>query len=79
MTFGQDSHPWKPACKVLLQIMCPVPGTRMGGLQLAGFVAPLTGLLAGFREGAVIAEVRGASATPKEACSARAVASEHAH
>ena len=54
-------------------------GHTHGGLQLAGFVAPLTGLQAGFREGAVIAEVRGASATPKEACSARPAASEHAH
>ena len=47
--------------------MCSVLGTRRGGLELAGFVARRTGLEAGFPEGAVIAEVRGASATPKEA------------
>ena len=54
-------------------------GHTQGGLELAGFVARRTGLLPGFPEGAVIAEVRVASAAPREACSARAVASEHAH
>ena len=70
-TFGQVSHAWEPACKLLLQLMCSVPAARSGGLQLAGLSAHLTDLPADLQDGAVMVEVRGASHTYRERLSAR--------
>ena len=54
VTFGQVSHAWESAEKLLWQIMCSVAGAGSGGLQLAGLLARLTKSSADVRQGGAL-------------------------